>query len=105
MLKLPIKKTTRPSTKTKGNKEVIAKPIYRETITPTQKKVSITLPETLVGKMVEVFAFEVLPINEPEIESKRQFSKKDFWDTFGSGKNSQMTAEGIKENAWRKYEW
>lgn len=29
-------------------------------------------------------------------------NKKDFWETFGSGKNSAINIQHIRENAWRK---
>lgn len=79
--------------------------VYREVIIPSQKKVSITLPETLVGKTVEVFAFEVRHKDIPGPTKTKAFSKKDFWETFGSGKNSLISAESIREKAWRKYQW
>jgi hypothetical protein len=79
--------------------------VYREVITSSPKKVSITLPSTLVGKTVEVFAFEA----QPERDNKRQkvnlFSKEDFWETFGSGKNSLMMVDTIREKSWRKHTW
>ena len=79
--------------------------VYREVMIPSQKKVTITLPETLIGKTVEVFAFEVRPKDMPEPTKTKTISKKDFWETFGSGKNSLITAESIREKAWRKYQW
>jgi len=78
--------------------------VYREVIIPSQKKVSIILPDTLIGKTVEVFAFEVRPKDMPEPAKTKTFSREDFWETFGSGKNTLITAESIKEKAWRKYQ-
>jgi len=31
-------------------------------------------------------------------------NKKDFWETFGSGKNTSVSIENIRKNAWRKNE-
>ena len=100
-----IQKKRQSSIKKKLEDKTTTKQLYRKIIVPTQKKVSITLPETLVGKTVEVFAFEVLNADKSEITTHQQFSIKDFWDTFGSGKRSLISANSIRENAWRKYKW
>ena len=92
-----LKRTSKNKTNTKQ--------VYREIITPSQKKVSITLPETVVGKMIEIFAFEVVPSRSNQTTTHKQFSPKDFWETFGSGKTSAISASSIRENAWRKYKW
>ncbi len=96
-----VKGALKRESKNKAN----TKQVYREIITPSQKKVSITLPETVVGKMIEVFAFEVIPSEKHEIHLNKQFSTKDFWETFGSGKTSTISASSVRENAWRKYKW
>ena len=79
--------------------------VYRKTIAVSPKKVSITLPEILVGKTVEVFAFEVFVDEPTKISNEKPFSKKDFWDTFGSGKNSLINAKDIRAKVWRKQSW
>lgn len=100
-----IKKTRQSFRKKNSENKATVNPVYREIITPAKKKVSITLPETLVGKTVEVFAFEVSQSNEPRTLSRQPFTIKDFWETFGSGKHSAISADRIRENAWRKNRW
>ena len=100
-----IQKKRQSSIKKKSEDKTTAKQLYRKVIVPMQKKVSITLPETLVGKTVEVFAFEVHSPDKSEITTRQQFSTKNFWDTFGSGKRSLISASSVRENAWRKYKW
>lgn len=100
-----IIKKGKVSLKKKSQNKVNTKQVYREIITPSQKKVSIILPETVVGKRIEVFAFEVSTSVKHQTNQNRQFSTKDFWETFGSGKASTISSGSIRENAWRKYKW
>ncbi len=92
---LPLKKSTAG----------LKKEVYRKKIADSPKKVSITLPETLVGKTVEVFAFEIFADRPMKSSNEKPFSKKDFWDTFGSGKNSLINVKDIRAKAWRKHSW
>lgn len=99
------KKRVRSSGK-KHSKAEVGINVYRETINPVKKRVSITLPDSLVGKTVEVFAFESDSGSDTVQEKKsKPFSKKAFWETFGSGKNSKITADKIREQAWRRTPW
>jgi hypothetical protein len=100
-----IKKSRTSLAKRKYITKALAKEVHREVITPSQKKISITLPENLVGKTVEVFAFELRAKDMLDPLKKKAISKKDFWDTFGTGKKSLITTEGIREKAWRRYQW
>ena len=98
-MRTSIKKAVSASAKRKTYGKEFTSQVYREIITPSQKKVSITLPNNLVGKTVEVFAFELHASAQP---SKRG-STKGFWETFGSGRNSTISIEAIRRQAWRKY--
>ncbi len=98
-------KRKKPSLKKKRSIKNLERHVYREVIIASQKKVSLTLPKTLVGKTVEVFAFEVPKEDQANVPVPKPFSKREFWDTFGTGKNSLMTAESIREKAWRKNQW
>jgi hypothetical protein len=81
--------------------EIFSSAVYREIITSSQKRISITLPHTLVGKTVEVFAFELH--TTAEASPDKRVSMTDFWETFGSGKGSSISMETIRQRAWRKY--
>ncbi|MBN8652712.1 MAG: hypothetical protein J0L67_14870 [Cytophagales bacterium] len=76
--------------------------MYREILKPAKKSMSLQLPKELVGKTVEVLAFEVVDL---KTISQRKVDKKQFWKTFGSGKKSTMTIEKIRKSAWRKVQW
>jgi hypothetical protein len=76
--------------------------MFREILKPAKKTVSLQLPKELIGKTVEVLAFEVVDF---EKVGKRKVDKKKFWKTFGSGKNSKMSIEKIRSSSWRKVQW
>lgn len=76
--------------------------MYREILKPAKKIFSLQLPKELVGKTVEVLAFEVV---DPEKVGKRIVDKKKFWKTFGSGKNSKISIDKIRKSNWRKVQW
>lgn len=101
-MRTSIKKERTVSTKRTASKKTVAIEVYREIISPSQKRISITLPRTLVGKTVEVLAFELHTPAQANPAVKR-VSKNDFWETFGSGKDSSISIEAIRQQAWRKY--
>jgi hypothetical protein len=104
-MSVPRIKSKQSTHKKLSPKKTVTKEVYREIITPAKQKVSITLPEALVGKTIEVFAFEVREPAASEISRNKPFSKADFWETFGSGKGSSISAEGMRERTWRKHQW
>lgn len=56
--------------------------MFRTIITPTNSKLIIDLPERLIGKSVEILAFEIETETEPEEAAQKANWEKAvaFWD-------------------------
>jgi len=66
----------------------------------------VHLPDELVGKQIEINITEHKPTSETIKElPKSTLTKEEFWETFGSGADSEINIETIRNNAWRKYKW
>jgi hypothetical protein len=100
---MPVSTKKKVTTEKRSIQKPLSKKVYREVITSSPKKISITLPNSLVGKTLELFALELK--SQTLAKAKKTFSRNDFWETFGSGKNSLISVETLKNAAWRKHQW
>ena len=54
--------------------------MYRAIITPTETTLTIELPDELVGKPVEVLAFEIIKAIDKPVENRTFAEAVAFWD-------------------------
>jgi hypothetical protein len=76
--------------------------MYREIIIPTEQDCVIHLPYELVGKKVEIIAFEQVEKNPLKPMPKNRLTNEQFLAMAGILKDSSLTVESIKARAWRK---
>ena len=75
--------------------------MYKEIVKSKGQKLTILLPDDLVGKTIEIIAFEVS--DKPAIPRGKFKSKDDFLEMCGILKGSDITLEKIREKAWKKH--